>query len=185
MKFNIIKINLDGVFISSYLIILLVILYFLIKYFFSNKIKQIMFKRYFEIKNKEATKEKHSCANQLTSDPRIFGPEMWVTLHRIAANYPENPTYEAKSQLTSFINSLPYIIPCQHCGCHFLDFLEKNSLNNVVTNKKSLVKFFVDAHNNVNYNNGKKQWSLEDAKIYESQNLCNDDRPIWKFCDIV
>ena len=185
INLNIIKLNSDGLFISSYLILFLVICYFLMKYIFVNKIKQLMFKRFFEIKNKESTKIKHSCKNQLTSDPRIFGPEMWLTLHRIAANYPENPTYEAKSQLIAFINSLPYMVPCQHCGCHFLDFLEAYNLNNVVTSKKTIVKFFVDAHNNVNKNNGKPEWSVEDANIYVSENLCNDDRPVWKFCDIL
>ena len=154
------------------------IFYILFQYFFSNKIKQMKFNRYFKLK--DIKKPPHTCAHQKTSDPRIFGPEMWITLHRIAANYLENPTNEEKKQAINFINSLPYMIPCQHCGRHFLAYLEDNNVNVAVTSKESLVRFFVNAHNNVNRHLGKKEWDVEDAQIYEEQYFCNDDKPIWK-----
>ena len=43
------------------------------------------------------------CGKVTTADPRIFGPELWRSLHRIAQNYPEKPSDVAKKHTINFI----------------------------------------------------------------------------------
>jgi hypothetical protein len=135
------------------------------------------------IKAKKSTK---NCTRKISADPRVFGPEMWVTLHRISVNYPNNPSKIVQESATKFIESLPYMIPCTHCGCHFLHYLKKQNLHNVCKNRHNITAFFVNAHNNVSkHTNPKnKPWTTEQAlKTYKYENKCFHNK-LWKGCDL-
>lgn len=56
------------------------------------------------------------CGNRTTEDPRVFGGPAWRTFHRFAEQYPQNPLPEVINGCVNFINALPYMIPCAHCG---------------------------------------------------------------------
>ena len=70
------------------------------------------------------------------------------------------------------------MIPCANCGHHFRAFLDKQYLPNVqdlatklrmiTSSRIELIKFFVEAHNNVtrHTNRTAKLWTVEDAEKY-------------------
>ena len=90
-----------------------------------------------------------------TANPLVFGPILWPALHIIAAQYPSKgrgsekapPVYQRHAK--QFIEALPFMLPCGDCGMHLLEFLGTKDLNQVVRTKADLIKFFVEAQNNV------------------------------------
>ena len=77
------------------------------------------------------------------------------------------------------------MIPCPHCGCDFLMYLEEHDLSKVCKNKTSLVTFLVNAHNRVSkhLNPKKKLWTVKEAnKAYSKERVCLGNKPIWKVC---
>ncbi len=54
-----------------------------------------------------------------TADPRVFGPYTWRTLHRFMQFYPVAPTAQTQQSCVNFVNALPFLIPCPHCGYDF------------------------------------------------------------------
>jgi len=120
------------------------------------------------------------------SDPRNFGPDAWRTLHRFSVAYPDDPTPATQKHCRNFLEALPYMIPCPHCGYHFLQFVvfnEKWEGRNMTkcrglcsTTKEScatrmnLVDFFARAHNNVNANNYPCRPSWTAAHVIEAYN---------------
>ena len=106
-----------------------------------------------------------------TSNPTIWGPPLWFTLHNTAIKYPviASPLYS--SNMKNFINSIPYILPCEKCKVHAINYIDtiKNELDYICNGRENLFKFFVDFHNSVNKRNNKKEISYEEAyKIYNS-----------------
>jgi hypothetical protein len=122
-----------------------------------------------------------TCPESRTSmDPRVFGPIFWPMLHTMSVNYPEVPNLEAAKACTKFIMSLPWLIPCDHCGHDFHEFIRLNiNFSNKSTGdgdtpdcggrygdskenrclsprqackagRADVVSFFARAHNNVN-----------------------------------
>jgi hypothetical protein len=113
------------------------------------------------------------CGSRTTADPRVFGPEAWITFHRFAQNYPKDPTDQTIQACIDFTKSIPYMLPCPHCGYDFKQFIlanEENEKSNpyapacssckeynmpcqgIVTacqNQQNLVNFFLRAHHNV------------------------------------
>ncbi|TFJ83153.1 hypothetical protein NSK_005542 [Nannochloropsis salina CCMP1776] len=127
------------------------------------------------------------CGNRTTGDPRVFGPYTWRTVHRFAQFYPIDPTTEVQEACVNFINALPFLLPCPHCGHDFVDFIVANlenagtfnaacaanvtygmpceSLEQACATRPNLVSFFLRAHHNVDRNNKpcKPLWSREEA----------------------
>ena len=106
-----------------------------------------------------------------TSNPNIWGPPLWFTLHNTAIKYPviASPLYT--SNMKNFINSIPYILPCEKCKVHAINYIDtiKDELDYICNGRENLFKFFVDFHNSVNKRNNKKEISYDEAyKIYNS-----------------
>ena len=97
-------------------------------------------------------KNKKDCKEVTTADPRVFGPELWRSLHRIAQNYPYKPSLVTQKNCKNFLQSLPYMTPCSHCGCAFLLYLNKKNIKETCSSKDKLVEFLVRAHNRVSEN---------------------------------
>ena len=147
--------------------------------------KQKTFINHFKTKKNIKYSKKKKCGYVTTGDPRVFGPELWRSLHRIAQNYPKNPTMDTQKHAISFLEAIPYMIPCPHCGCDFLMYLEEHDLSKVCKNKTSLVTFLVNAHNRVSkhLNPKKKLWTVKEAnKAYSKERVCLGNKPIWKVC---
>lgn len=97
-------------------------------------------------------------------DPSIFGPAMWFTFHNGAVQYPNRPTEFIKHGMKQFLLNVPIMIPCISCREHFYTLLSHTDLDQVVSSREALFKFWVDAHNYVNKRYGKPVISLRDAK---------------------
>lgn len=128
-----------------------------------------------------------------TTDPLIYGPILWMALHYISAAYPQaDVEYESdpvvmkeyQNQAKAFVQSLPFLLPCGHCGSHFHDFLQRRDLDKDTMDKTSFIKLFVDAHNHVSkhvnqvptYGESfppKKLWSVAEAKAKYSVGAAN------------
>jgi len=148
-----------------------------------------------------APKEKDSCQlpERTTTNPLVFGPILWTTFHLIAAGYhtPNGtdlngiPPAIYRVNAKKFIESLPFMIPCGHCGFHLHQFIQTRNLDEDIRTKDNFIRFFVEAHNNVTRHvnkimvNGKqlppkKLWTLEDAKKkYFCADTCVHDPRVW------
>jgi hypothetical protein len=93
--------------------------------------------------------------------PQVWGKAGWNFIHSVALSYPTKPTKEDKENYLSFLKSLQYVLPCPTCANNFKDKLEKNPPN--LENRKSLFKWTVDAHNEVNKEHNKKIISYQEA----------------------
>lgn len=83
--------------------------------------------------------------------PTVWGPEAWTFLHSITLKYPDNPTITDKINYKQFFESLQYILPCDSCCHHYKQNLLKYPLTNyVMSNRRELIKWLIDIHNEVN-----------------------------------
>ena len=90
------------------------------------------------------------CPLQLpSSDPRIFGPPVWASLHLLANNYPAVADAETQRNFRRLLFALARALPCQHCGRHFRAFLRRQNVAGALDGRQSLVRFLVEAHNSV------------------------------------
>ena len=90
-------------------------------------------------------------------DPEIWGPHAWIFLHSITVTYPENPTEEDKIKYKNFFNSLHEVLPCPGCAHNYQIHLKKYPLNDkILSNRKKLIIWLIDIHNEVNKINKKK-----------------------------
>jgi hypothetical protein len=105
------------------------------------------------------------------SNPKVWGPPLWFVLHTSATYYPEDPSPIVTSRMKNRILALPYEIPCTTCRPHAISFIENNRhlLDDIVSNKHKLGKFYVDFHNQVNKRYNKPEWSYEQAYDYYSK----------------
>ena len=114
------------------------------------------------------------CLAYSSSLPEVFGPPMWWFLHTTAATYPTSPDLERRAECTSFLRSLPGMIPCAKCGEHLRDELMHRDTAAACTNRESLAQMWCDIHNNVNIRTGK---ALMDCSVvieeYAMVPICN------------
>lgn len=127
------------------------------------------------------------CGVRTTADPRVFGPFTWRTLHKFAQHYPLAPSNQTQEACVNFINSLPFLIPCPHCGYDFSQFIVDNIEHAGTFNqsckanatyampcttpaqacatRELLIPFFLRAHHNVDSHNKpcKPLWSRQQA----------------------
>lgn len=118
-----------------------------------------------------------------TSNPYVWGPAFWMSLHISAAYYPVNPSQIVRERMKQRILAIPYEVPCSSCRPHAISFIEPfrekvsedmDRLDIVVSSRDNLVKFYVDFHNKVNARYGKRQWTYEEAiKTYSGQAQVN------------
>jgi hypothetical protein len=111
-----------------------------------------------------------------TSQPDIFGPSFWFTLHNGASRYPIDASKYCQQRMKSFIIGLPIMIPCSNCQEHAHNFIEKNKdqLDDICSGRTKLFNFFVDFHNKVNERYNKPIVSYDDAyKMYTGPGRVN------------
>ena len=114
-------------------------------------------------------------------DTTVWGPPFWFTLHTISLNYPDNPTYIIRQQHLLFFESLKSILPCSICRNHYKDFLQKQPISPYLDNKKSLKRWVLDCHNNVNKLNNKKIWTIKEMENYYDNAYNNKENFKCKF----
>jgi hypothetical protein len=102
-------------------------------------------------------------------DPEVWGPSFWFTLHNGSINYPLVANDLCKQRMKQFIIGMEVMIPCEKCSDHATSYIEKNwnHLDEIVSTRDNLFKFFVDFHNEVNKRYNKPLMSYDEAyKLY-------------------
>lgn len=106
------------------------------------------------------------------SDPNVWGPSLWLSLHTGAITYPIAASPITAHRMRGFILGLPFILPCETCSAHAIEYVEKSKpiLDHVCSGRQPLFKFFVDFHNSVNARLGKPIVTIDHAyKMYSGQ----------------
>jgi hypothetical protein len=124
-----------------------------------EKFKNLEVKR--EIKLQYEEKEYEN-----TSSPDVFGPAFWFTLHNGASKYPIEASYIQAEKMKGFIKGIPVMLPCERCSSHAQTYIERkdDELNDIVSGREKLFKFFWEFHNYVNKRYNKPEPTLEEAK---------------------
>jgi hypothetical protein len=108
--------------------------------------------------------------NLPVSDPTVWGPAFWLSLHSGAYKYPVHASPIVISRMKGFILGIPYILPCETCSVHASAFIEKNfvNLDEICSGRRALFGFFVRFHNMVNMRYKKPALSYDEAwSIYD------------------
>jgi hypothetical protein len=106
-----------------------------------------------------------------SSNPLVWGPLFWYTLHNSAIHYPVNASPLVKQRILNRIQAIPYEVPCKACQIHasaYIESLSDYDLDKIVSGRDNLFKFYVDFHNSVNTRLGKPVWSYQQALNYYS-----------------
>lgn len=90
----------------------------------------------------------------------------WYNIHYFLNNYyPLVPLEYDKTQVLKLINVMSSTgIPCVHCRQHFKSYLQINPINQYLSSRESLKKYFIDLHNDINKRNKKNVFSYEGAE---------------------
>jgi hypothetical protein len=83
---------------------------------------------------------------------KIWGPMGWVTLHSIAASYPDEPSYQLQQVTSAFLDKFTETITCRFCKDHFAVMLLVYRRNHpeFLDSRRDFFLFTVRAHNTVN-----------------------------------
>lgn len=99
------------------------------------------------------------------TDPSVWGPAFWFTLHNGASKYPTLASPITKNRMKGYIIGIPTMLPCVACTLHATNHIEKNKdrLDDICSGREKLFTFFVDFHNIVNKRYNKPILSVEEA----------------------
>lgn len=96
--------------------------------------------------------------------PDIWGRDMWNSIHRIAYNYPDNPTNEDRENYRNYYHDLQYVLPCNKCRMNYQQHLIEIPLTDqVLSSKMNLIDWTIKIHNLVNQSLGKTILTNEEA----------------------
>ena len=117
-------------------------------------------------------------------DTNFWGPHIWLTLHTIAAKYPQNPTNDNKYTMTNFLYSIAKLLPCPQCSNHFIYILNNGIIStitkldtNVLKSNYTLSKWLYLFHDYINKAKGKKSPTFETViGLMNSKIINNKDK---------
>lgn len=96
--------------------------------------------------------------------PNVWGPYGWKFLHFITIGYPENPSNQDKLNYKNFFQSLGNVIPCPTCAQHYKQHMDLLPLtDSILSNKKNLINWLIDVHNEVNKTLNKRTYTYEEG----------------------
>ena len=90
-------------------------------------------------------------------NPNVWGPGLWLTLHSITYNYPENPASTDVNHHRTFMTSLQHVIPCQGCREEYTKYISDSPPN--LSTKDNFIQWMVDFHNHTNERLHKRTWT--------------------------
>ena len=111
-------------------------------------------------------------------NPVIWGPPMWISLHSITLNYPEKPTLCQENMIREFFWNVQFVLPCEMCRNHYAEMIRTHPP--ITKDRRSLVYWLIDRHNQVNKRLGKREYSYEEVlqKYQKLYNLSNKPNAI-------
>lgn len=92
-------------------------------------------------------------------NPIEVGNAGWTILHTSAAAFPNKPSDDQKSAMSSFIYSWSKVYACGHCAYHMRTVLATKPP--VVDSKRAVSQYVCELHNNVNYMLGKETYDCD------------------------
>ena len=96
--------------------------------------------------------------------PDFWGPPAWKFIHIVALAYPVNPSQQEKNNYKQFYTIIGDIIPCHFCRDHYKEHITKNPITDeILSNRKNLLHWTIDIHNEVNKITGKNVYDYETA----------------------
>lgn len=99
-------------------------------------------------------------------NPEIWGSHGWKFMHYITLSYPNNPTDSDKINMVEFFSSVGKVLPCMSCRLNYIKHNNKYPLNDkALSDRKSLVEWLMNVHNEVNLLNNKPTYTLD--KLYK------------------
>ena len=116
--------------------------------------------------------------------PESWGPHAWKFIHIVALAYPVKPTLEDKQNYKRFYTTIGDIIPCAHCREHYKENLVKNPItDDILVNRKKLLNWTIDIHNEVNKLTGKTTYDYDTAvelitRNYECSPAKDNNKPV-------
>ena len=87
--------------------------------------------------------------------PNIWGPSLWVYLHLISINYPDNPSNKDISNHRQLLKYLGLTLPCDICKNHYFKYMTQERVKNGLLSKKNFIELIWSLHNEVNKNTDK------------------------------
>lgn len=96
---------------------------------------------------------------------KLWGPLGWMTLHSIAACFPDNPTSYEKELIVRWFNLFKSTIVCPSCMQHFEEMFEgyTHRTPNWNASRRNLIEFVLRAHNTVNIRTYKKIYNFQES----------------------
>ena len=102
-------------------------------------------------------------------DPKIWGPNIWYTLHIISLYYPTNPTEFQKRAYHDFFINLKEVLPCSKCKDHYTKYVSEYPITPHLDSKKNVIKWLIDVHNFVNLSLNKPTFTYTEVlKLYKN-----------------
>lgn len=108
--------------------------------------------------------------------PRVWGRDMWRSIHYVALGYPaRDPAPDTRQSYSTFFAVLGNVLPCAKCSLHYNNHITSNPLEPSLVGRAELFRWTVDLHNAVNMSLGRKQWTLEHAyEVYRDRRTVQD-----------
>ena len=102
-------------------------------------------------------------------DTRFWGPDGWLILHSITANYPTKITSNEKHIYLHFFNTLEFLLPCVYCRKSFSKYYKELPIEEYLTTKTDICFWLYLIHNKVN--DKLRQQKLNDKKNPEFKTI--------------
>ena len=90
---------------------------------------------------------------------RKWGPPGWNWAHKLAINYPENPSFEDVERATRKLWTFLIGLPCVECRDHSVDYYKRNPPD--LSSSQGFQRWMWAFHNAVNARLGKRQLTYE------------------------
>lgn len=94
-----------------------------------------------------------------------WGPLGWMTLHTIAALYPDTPTLTERELARQWVGTFAECITCPSCQGHFKQMYATYMMRHpeIFSSRRNLLLFTLRAHNTVNRRTIKKVYTIEEC----------------------
>lgn len=98
---------------------------------------------------------------------KYWGPLGWMTLHTIAALYPDEPTLKERELLRQWVGTFSECITCPTCQAHFKQMYATYTMihPDLFLSRRNLLLFTLRAHNTVNRRTFKKVYTIEECFV--------------------
>jgi hypothetical protein len=95
-------------------------------------------------------------------NPQLWGAIFHDCMLFVALTYPEKPSQEQCTHMTSFLFGMFHSLPCELCKPHAVSYIQDTPPD--VSSRTNLLEWIITFHNNVNDRLGKKSdWKVSDA----------------------